>query len=77
MTKAKPQKKKRNPADVPQYGLRKIRRLLKEHGEQLAALDADNILLNEGLADLNHCMALNVESLNTRLTKLEAKRGRR
>lgn len=68
--KQKPNRaKKRNPADVPQYGLRKIRRLLREHGEWLRAVSVDLGMLNGRLADM--------EFKYMTILKPMTKRGRR
>ena len=74
--KQKPNRaKKRNPKDYGEYDLRKIRRLLKEHGEQLAAIDANQIFILDRLEDLDTRLALAKQGIFT--AEPMTKRGRR
>lgn len=68
---------KRNPTDITLRNLRAMKKTVALLAADVAALDANQILLYEGITDLNRCMAINVESLNTRLIKLETKRAKR
>jgi len=66
--------KKRNPSDITLRNLRAIHKHIQRLDNEI---DRTFIVLSSGIADLNRCMAINVESLNFRLVKLETKRGRK
>lgn len=70
----KKQTKKRNPTDITLRNLRAVNKHIKRLDNEI---DRTFIVLSSGIADLNRCMAINVESLNFRLVKLETKRGRK
>lgn len=72
--KQKPNRaKKRNPADVPQYGLRKIRRLLAEHATEIDVLSESLYLTDLLVGEL----ADRLNEIEPKVIKPKTKRGRR
>lgn len=68
-------KKRKNPADSTLRNVRSANKRIKFLEHRIDTLCAALNDLREQIADVNKCMAINVESLNTRLIKFEQRRG--